>query len=161
SSDSWLPHFALRLMFEVPIQTDAFAEIGVAARGTPSFVAEFLEACALSRRSDCGTLRVLDVGAGSARIPVALCRQRADIAVIAVDQSARALRRAAGTIRQADLQDRIGLVLADARSLPFPSASCDAVISNGLVHYLRDPAGLLREMLRVLRPGGLVLVRDS
>jgi ubiquinone/menaquinone biosynthesis C-methylase UbiE len=46
-------------------------------------------------------------------------------------------------------------VLGDARQLPFPDASFDLVLSGGLLEHFRDPAPVLGEMARILRPGGL------
>jgi SAM-dependent methyltransferase len=46
-------------------------------------------------------------------------------------------------------------VLGDARSLPFPDASFDLVLSGGLLEHFRDPRPVLAEMSRILRPGGL------
>jgi len=132
----------------------------VAALDTPSFVSELFEAWAAAG-DRCGRLRVLDVGTGSARIPIALCAQRDEIEVVAVDRTAGVMRRAAEGVRRAGLETRIRLALADCRSLPLSDRSCDAVISNGLVHHVADRAALLSEMLRVLRPGGLLFVRDS
>lgn len=132
-----------------------------AAGTTPSFIAEFLAACADVERNADAKLRVLDVGTGSARIPIALCAQKSQFAVVAVDRTAGVLRRAAERIHRADQNARIHLVLADGRSLPFPSQSFDAVVSNGLIHHVSDAVGLLREMQRVLRPGGLLFLRDS
>jgi len=104
---------------------------------------------------------VLDVGTGSARIPMALCVRKREIEVLAVDRAAGIVRRAAERVRRAGLETRIRLALADGRSLPLSDRTCDAVISNGLVHHVADRAVLLSEILRVLRPGGLLFVRDS
>jgi SAM-dependent methyltransferase len=44
--------------------------------------------------------------------------------------------------------------------LPFPDASFDVVYAHQVLQHLREPADALREMLRVLRSGGLVAIRD-
>jgi ubiquinone/menaquinone biosynthesis C-methylase UbiE len=106
-------------------------------------------------------LRILDVGTGTARIPVAICRQRGGIELTAVDRSGGILQRARQHVARAGLADAIRIDVADARQLPYAAWSFDAVISNGLVHHLSDRMAVLREMTRVLRPGGLLFVRDS
>jgi ubiquinone/menaquinone biosynthesis C-methylase UbiE len=51
-------------------------------------------------------------------------------------------------------------VLADAKALPFPSQSFDAVISNTIVHHIAEPAAVLAETMRVAAPGSLQFHRD-
>lgn len=106
-------------------------------------------------------LCILDVGTGTARIPVEVCTRRSGIRFIAVDRAARALKKAQSNIRQAGLTHAIRPVLADAGALPCTDAVFDAVISNGLMHHLHSPVSALCEMVRVLRPGGVLLVRDT
>jgi SAM-dependent methyltransferase len=50
--------------------------------------------------------------------------------------------------------DGYGL-FGDARALPLRDGSFDVVLSGGLLEHFREPAGIVREMARVLRPGGL------
>lgn len=141
-------------------QTPGPSDAKSAASGTPSFVSEFLEAWTkVPRAAAVGPYRILDVGAGTARIPIALCRSRADLEIVAVDR--RAAHKASERVYEAGLESRISLIRADGQALPFRDAMFDAVISNGLVHHLTDPVAVLREMRRVLCPGGLLLVRDS
>src|SRR5689334_16815927 len=61
---------------------------------------------------------VLDVGTGTAQIPIELCRRAATIQVEAVDAAAAMLQRAKENIARAGLDDRIRAVQADAKRLP-------------------------------------------
>jgi SAM-dependent methyltransferase len=49
-------------------------------------------------------------------------------------------------------------VLADARVLPLGNARADAIFAAGLVHHLPDPEAGLRELARVTRPGGVLVL---
>src|SRR5262245_52707135 len=60
------------------------------------------------------TLEILDLGAGTAHIPIALCRQMAGVRIVAVDAAESMLAVAQKNIAAAGLTDRIELVLADA-----------------------------------------------
>jgi ubiquinone/menaquinone biosynthesis C-methylase UbiE len=63
-------------------------------------------------------------------------------------------------VLQAGLADQIDLRLCDAKGLPFEDNSFAAVISNSIVHHIPEPIHVLREMVRVLAPGGILFVRD-
>ncbi|MGE5193321.1 MAG: class I SAM-dependent methyltransferase [Deltaproteobacteria bacterium] len=107
------------------------------------------------------SLRVLDVGTGTARIAIEICKRQNGIDITGVDRSVGILRRARRGVAQAGLSDAIRIERGDACSLSYAAGSFDAVISNGLVHHVPDRRGVLCEMIRVLRPGGVLLVRDS
>ncbi|MFD8151170.1 class I SAM-dependent methyltransferase [Streptomyces sp. NPDC059720] len=97
--------------------------------------------------------RVLDAGCGTGR---ALPPLRAAVGpsgvVLGVDVTPAMLREAVRAGR-----DREGaLLLADVAALPLRSGSLDAVFGAGLVSHLPDPAENLRELARVVRPGGLL-----
>jgi len=104
---------------------------------------------------------VLDVGVGSARIPIEICRGRSDIRIAGVDSQPSILRRARQEIDRAGLAGAVRVQRGNACVLPFPDASFDAVISNALLHHLLRRREALSEMIRVLRPEGLLFVRDS
>ncbi|MGA9117301.1 MAG: class I SAM-dependent methyltransferase, partial [Bacteroidota bacterium] len=80
--------------------------------------------------------------------------------VVGVDVAPRMLRVAAAKIRRRGAGAVIRLRRAPAESLPFPGESFDAVTSAFGVRNFREPSGGLREMHRVLRPGGAVLVLE-
>ena len=112
----------------------------------------------LASQSD--RLRVLDVGTGTAQIPVEFCRRPTSAGVVAIDLAAEMLLLAERNVRNAGFHDRIQLEHVDAKGLPFGNAEFDWVISNSIVHHIPEPLGCLREMQRVLKPGGLLFVRE-
>lgn len=105
-------------------------------------------------------LTLLDPGTGTALIPIEICRRCPQVQIIATDLANEMLKVAAANLRSAELTDRISLELADARRLPCADQSVDGVIANSLIHHLPEPLPVLREMLRVLKPGGFLFLRD-
>ena len=103
---------------------------------------------------------VLDVGTGTAQIPLELCRRHPAVRVVGIDLASHMLRVGAGNVHRAGLAARVQLQLRDAKQLPDADASYDAVISNSIVHHIPAPFPVLAEMLRVLKPGGVLFVRD-
>lgn len=94
--------------------------------------------------------RILEVGVGTGIIARALMDLGHD--VVGVDLSVRMLERA---------RRRLGapvVVAGDARRLPFADASFDQAVSVWVLHVVGDIAGVLREVARILRPGGRYLV---
>ena len=117
------------------------------------FVADLIEAGPIGRD-------VLDLGTGTALIPVALCAKDPGVRVIASDASTEMLELARYNIEVHHLLDRIQLHRSDAKKLVFPNAYFDTVMSNSLVHHLPTSEAFFAEALRVARPGGLLFVRD-
>ncbi|HEY2838420.1 MAG TPA: class I SAM-dependent methyltransferase [Pirellulales bacterium] len=105
-------------------------------------------------------LDVLDIGTGTALIPIELCRRVAIPRVTAIDLATSMLHLARGNIEVANLRDRIRVDRIDAKQLPYADGQFALVISNSIVHHIPDPAPVLGEALRVLAPGGLLFVRD-
>lgn len=124
------------------------------------FVDDLLEAMAELAEKGGREWRVLDLGTGTARIPIEVARREAGVKVWATDLGESMLELAGRNVAEAGLVDRIRLERADSKRLPYGEGTFDVVMSNSLVHHLADPAGALAEMARVSRPGGLVFVRD-
>lgn len=125
------------------------------------FVADLL--AALGRRSadaDAAMLDVLDLGAGTARIPIELCQQHADARVLAVDAAVQMLELARYNVEIAGMIERVQLLQADAKRLPFRDGLFHVVISNSILHHIPEPLLVVREAARVTAPGGLLFFRD-
>jgi ubiquinone/menaquinone biosynthesis C-methylase UbiE len=119
------------------------------------FVADFRAA-----HGPCRGGELLDVGTGPARIAIALCQADPAARVRALDLAEAMLALARRNVAEAGLTGRIACVRGDAKALASPDGSFEAVISNTIIHHIPDPAAALREMGRLVAPGGTLFVRD-
>lgn len=104
--------------------------------------------------------QVLDLGTGTARIPILIAQARPEWQIVAIDLAESMLAIARKNVVSAKLETQIQLELIDTKQLPYPSSSFDGVISNSLIHHLPDPLPFFRELKRVLKPKGFLLLRD-
>jgi demethylmenaquinone methyltransferase / 2-methoxy-6-polyprenyl-1,4-benzoquinol methylase len=98
-------------------------------------------------------MRVLDVATGTGMVAAELLSRCGDCAVVGLDQSAEML---AGARARFDGDDRVELIEGQAERLPFADDSFDALTFTYLLRYVDDPPATLRELARVVRPGGRV-----
>jgi demethylmenaquinone methyltransferase / 2-methoxy-6-polyprenyl-1,4-benzoquinol methylase len=96
---------------------------------------------------------VLDVATGTAAVAIALVR-RTGCSVVGLDQSPGMLAAGRERVAHVGLADRIRLVEGRAEELPFEDASFDALTFTYLYRYVEDVGATLRELARVVRPGG-------
>lgn len=99
-------------------------------------------------------VRILDVAAGTGLVSRALARRHPAARIAALDPSEAMLSSGAAENVSAGFEARIHPVLGRAESLPFPDDTFDVVTFTYLLRYVDDPAGTLRELTRVVRPGG-------
>jgi 2-polyprenyl-3-methyl-5-hydroxy-6-metoxy-1,4-benzoquinol methylase len=103
---------------------------------------------------------VLDVGTGTALIPVELCRRHPFCRIMATDMATSMLNLAVYNVAVAGFDSRITLNQVDAKKMIFRDQYFDVVISNSIIHHIPQPLEVFREMDRTLRPGGILFVRD-
>ncbi|MBF5042259.1 class I SAM-dependent methyltransferase [Aggregicoccus sp. 17bor-14] len=102
---------------------------------------------------------VLEIGCGAALMSVALARRGHRVACI--DASAEMVRQACTGVQEAGVSDRVTVHEGDAHALRFAAGSQRLVVALGVLPWLYSPALALAEMVRVLRPGGYVLLSSD
>lgn len=104
--------------------------------------------------------RVLDLATGTADLALELARDPAGAAVIGLDPSPNMLGIGRQKINAAGLSPRLPLLIGDAQNLPFPDRAFDAVSIAFGIRNLPDRPQALREMRRVVRPGGRMAILE-
>ncbi len=104
--------------------------------------------------------RVLDVGCGPGSITVGLARWVPDGEVVAIEPGGDILDTARAAVVEAGV-DNVVVAEGSVYELDYPDDSFDVAYAHQVLQHLTDPVGALREMARVVRPGGYVAVRDS
>ena len=102
---------------------------------------------------------VLDVASGTAAVAIELAR-RYGCRVVGVDQSAEMLSAGRRRVAAAGLSAAIELREARAETLPFEDAAFDGLTFTYLLRYVDDPGATMRELARVVRPGGAVAMLE-
>ncbi len=104
-----------------------------------------------------GSERVIDVGCGAGHVTIGLAGQAA--AVVAVDLTPAMLAQTRAQVAAKGLNN-VTVEAADAMQLPYPDRSFDVAVSRYAAHHFANPLSALREIFRVLKPGGRWLLVD-
>jgi ubiquinone/menaquinone biosynthesis C-methylase UbiE len=104
---------------------------------------------------------VLDIGCGTGVDTfVAAKSVGTEGKVVGIDMTWQMLARARENLKDISLGN-VFFQIASAEDLPFPDESVDVVISNGVFNLIPDKAGALREVVRVLKPIGRMMIADQ
>lgn len=128
-----------------------------AARGPNAAMYEYY-AETIARETEIVSGTCLDVGCGGGYLGLALARRLPGLSLVFLDISPDGLERAARNAVQDGVAGRCRSLLADAAAIPLPESSVDLVISRGSLPFWADPVAGLREIYRVLAPGGQTFV---
>lgn len=106
-------------------------------------------------------LRLLDVGCGPGTITVDLANRLAPGEVIGFDVAADVIDRAAALLDAPGAPTQCRFTVDDVYAMSFADDSFDIVHAHQVLQHLTDPVAALREIHRVLKPGGILAVRDA
>jgi demethylmenaquinone methyltransferase / 2-methoxy-6-polyprenyl-1,4-benzoquinol methylase len=98
---------------------------------------------------------ILDVATGPAGVALQLA-SRTGGQVVGVDLTEAMIREGKANVARAGAEKQVQVVLGKGQQLPFADATFDALTFTYLLRYVEDPAATLRELARVVRPGGTV-----
>lgn len=155
-----LPTSVLKRVLEVePMDTEQeVVEYDAMDHETPK--AAFIERlCQLGAPGN-GQGRMLDIATGPGHIPLQLCDAFEHISVVGIDLAPKMIAMANRRLAESPHGERIEFVLGDAKKMPLADASFDTVFSNTSLHHLPEPRPMLAEAWRVLKSGGVLLIRD-
>lgn len=125
-----------------------------------AFVDDLLTATQTSSLSFDGSHRVFDAGTGTALIPIELVGRGGPFSVVAADAADEMLQFARQNIVRSGMSQQITATLVDCKLINDADNAYDIVMSNSIIHHIPEPYAVLAELVRILRPGGLLFIRD-
>jgi ubiquinone/menaquinone biosynthesis C-methylase UbiE len=103
---------------------------------------------------------ILDLGTGPGILPLEIIRQAPEIQIIGLDLSRKLIHTARFRARHVGLESNARFEVGNAANLRFNDNFFDMVISTGMLHSLKKPARVFKEIFRVLKPDGEAWIYD-
>jgi ubiquinone/menaquinone biosynthesis C-methylase UbiE len=103
---------------------------------------------------------ILDLGTGPGYLPVEIVRRKPEIKIIGIDLSKKLIHMAQDNAAKAGFSDQLSFEVGNSARLRFDDDVFDMVISTGMLHSLKDPVRVLKEIYRVLKRGGQAWIYD-
>lgn len=121
----------------------------------------FLEELQTWRGSTDEPFDLLDIGCGTGTFDAMLAASPLPARVVGLDYAEAMCKVATGKAHTFEVADRLRYVNADSQHLPFADGSFDVVTCSNSFHHYPDQQQVVREMKRVLRPGGRLMLIDG
>ena len=103
---------------------------------------------------------ILDLGTGPGYLPIEIVKRAPDINIIGVDLSRKLIQMAQANAANAGLSDQLRFEVGNSARLHFDNESFDMLISTGMLHSLKNPVAVLKEICRVLKNGAEAWIYD-
>jgi ubiquinone/menaquinone biosynthesis C-methylase UbiE len=103
---------------------------------------------------------ILDLGTGPGYLPIEIVKSAPNIKIVGVDLSRKLIQMARENAQNAGFADRLDYQVGNSAKLRFDAAAFDMVLSTGMLHSLKDPVKVFREIYRVLKNGGQAWIYD-
>jgi ubiquinone/menaquinone biosynthesis C-methylase UbiE len=103
---------------------------------------------------------ILDLGTGPGYLPIEIAKKSSTIRIIGIDLSRKLIQIARSNARKAGLSGQMDFQFGNAGRLKFEDSTFDMVISTGMLHSLKAPVKVLKEIYRVLKESGEAWIYD-
>lgn len=109
-----------------------------------------------------GPRRLVDVGTGTAQLPVQIAASPhfKQFEIVGTDYFGDMVEKARETVKKRGLQRQVRIDRNDVHAMPYPDEFADFVISRSTIHHWADPVAALREIYRILKPGGVAIIHE-
>jgi ubiquinone/menaquinone biosynthesis C-methylase UbiE len=103
---------------------------------------------------------ILDLGTGPGYLPIEIIKRSVNIKIVGIDLSRKLIQMAQQNAQEAGFTDKIDFQMGDSGRLRFDDASFDMAISTGMLHSLKEPTKVIKEIYRVLKKGAEAWIYD-
>ncbi|WDI44702.1 class I SAM-dependent methyltransferase [Bremerella sp. P1] len=125
-----------------------------------SFVSDLIAFLGIDPDVEAEMIDILDIGTGTARIPILLAERIPQCRIMGADASIAMLDVARINIDIAGMLERVQLARLDAKQTDYEDGFFTGVMSNSIIHHIPEPLAVLKEAVRLAAPGGWLFFRD-